>query len=62
MIVSLQVRDERIKVSNEVLSGMKVIKVQAWENEYKVEVAGGKCSCRVLCLELVSSLVYLFVL
>jgi ABC-type multidrug transport system fused ATPase/permease subunit len=32
------VRDERIKVSNEVLSGMKVIKLQAWENEYKKRI------------------------
>jgi ABC-type multidrug transport system fused ATPase/permease subunit len=30
-----KVRDERIKLSNEVLSGMKVIKLQAWEKEFQ---------------------------
>ncbi len=30
-----KVRDERIKLSNEVLSGMKVIKLQAWEREFQ---------------------------
>jgi ATP-binding cassette subfamily C (CFTR/MRP) protein 1 len=30
-----KVRDQRIKLSNEVLSGMKVIKLQAWEKEFQ---------------------------
>jgi ABC-type multidrug transport system fused ATPase/permease subunit len=30
-----KVRDERIKVSNEVLGGMKVVKFQAWEKEFE---------------------------
>jgi ABC-type multidrug transport system fused ATPase/permease subunit len=32
------VRDERIKLSNEVLAGMKVIKLQAWEKEYQRKI------------------------
>lgn len=32
------VRDERIKISNEVLAGMKVIKLQAWESEYQNKI------------------------
>jgi ATP-binding cassette subfamily C (CFTR/MRP) protein 1 len=30
-----KIRDERIKLSNEVLAGMKVIKLQAWEKEFQ---------------------------
>ncbi len=29
------VRDERIKLTNEVLSGMKMIKLLAWEKEFE---------------------------
>jgi ATP-binding cassette subfamily C (CFTR/MRP) protein 1 len=32
------VRDERVKLSNEVLSGMKVIKIQAWELEFQKRI------------------------
>lgn len=32
------IRDERIKITNEILAGMKVIKIQAWEREYKAKI------------------------
>ena len=34
----VSVRDERIKMSNEVLSGTKVIKLQAWEREFESRI------------------------
>lgn len=33
-----KIRDERVKVTNEVLAGMKVIKVQAWEGEFNRKI------------------------
>ncbi len=34
------VRDKRVKLSNELLAGMKVIKIQAWEVEFQSRVNG----------------------
>ncbi|RLN87100.1 hypothetical protein BBJ28_00022786, partial [Nothophytophthora sp. Chile5] len=34
----MKVKDERIKICNEVLAGMKVIKLQAWENSFTKRV------------------------
>ncbi|KAG1706852.1 hypothetical protein DVH05_027703 [Phytophthora capsici] len=36
----MKVKDERIKVCNEVLAGMKVIKMQAWEHSFTKRVLG----------------------
>eukprot|EP00644_Phytophthora_capsici_P001459 jgi/Phyca11/526529/estExt2_fgenesh1_pm.C_PHYCAscaffold_100089 len=36
----MKVKDERIKVCNEVLAGMKVIKMQAWEHSFIKRVLG----------------------
>jgi ABC-type multidrug transport system fused ATPase/permease subunit len=33
-----KVRDERVKLGNEVLAGMKVIKLQAWEQEFQTRL------------------------
>lgn len=31
-------RDERVKITNEVLSGMKVLKLQAWEKQFQLRI------------------------
>lgn len=33
-------RDERIKVTNEVFAGMKIIKMYAWEESFRKKVVG----------------------
>ncbi|GFO47188.1 canalicular multispecific organic anion transporter 1, partial [Plakobranchus ocellatus] len=35
----LRLKDGRIKIVNEILSGMKVLKLYAWEDEFKRKVA-----------------------
>ncbi|KAL4118719.1 hypothetical protein PRIC2_011044 [Phytophthora ramorum] len=39
----MKVKDERIKICNEVLAGMKVIKLQAWEHSFTKRVLEFRC-------------------
>lgn len=34
----MKLRDERIKITNEVFSGIKIIKVYAWEDSFEAKV------------------------
>jgi hypothetical protein len=37
-VVYVQVKDERIKLTNEVFSGVKIIKLYAWERSFEAKL------------------------
>jgi ATP-binding cassette, subfamily C (CFTR/MRP), member 1 len=37
-----KVRDERVKLCNEVFSGMKIIKLQAWERQFQQKIQSSR--------------------
>ena len=40
----MKVKDKRIHVSSEVLEGIKLIKLQAWEHAFLERISGIRCS------------------